>query len=132
MSYYYRGNLAVEQEQSHPSVVKKRRTIVVKSAIPTGEKMLYLLMICMVITGVVFVGLRYMEISEYNYLIQNTKAEIAQMEEENAALQLEIDQMSSHERIRVEAEEMGMMPAEIVRVVGGHQNGRMASGSNAN
>lgn len=123
MSYYYRGNLAVEQEQTHPSVVKKRRTVVVKSAIPTGEKLLYLLMILMVVAGVAFVGLRYVEISQYNYLIQNTKAEIAELEEANAALQLEIDRMSSRERIRQEAEEMGMVPAETVRVVGGQQNG---------
>jgi len=74
MSYYYRGNLAVELEQQSRSVKKTtKRTIRIKPTIPTGEKLLYLLFISLTVIGLGLVGVRYSQISQYNYDIQSVK-----------------------------------------------------------
>jgi cell division protein FtsL len=118
MSYYYRGNLAVELEQSR-SPQKKKRTVTIKPSIPTGEKLLYLFFISLVVVGVGFVGVRYSQISQYNYEIQSVKKEIRLIQEKNAALQLQIEQMSNRDRIISEAEKMGMVSnPDAVRVIG--------------
>ncbi|MFY0545560.1 cell division protein FtsL [Brevibacillus sp. H7] len=108
MSYYYRGNLAVELEKNH-SRKKTKRTIKIKPSIPTGEKLLYLLFISIIVAGAGFVGVRYSEISQYNYEIQSLRKEIRINQEKNAALQLQIEQMSNRDRIVAEAEKMGMV-----------------------
>ncbi len=119
MSTFFRGNLAVELETSRAFAKrKKKRTVVVKSSIPTGEKLLYLLLISIVVACVGFVGVRYIEISQYNYQIQELRKQIGDMEEKNASLQLKIEQMSNRDRIYAEAEKMGMVPASgSVRVI---------------
>ncbi|UFJ41917.1 septum formation initiator family protein [Brevibacillus humidisoli] len=124
MAYYYRGNLAVDVDKSRSSVVKKKKTIVIRSAIPTGEKLLYLFLIMVLVAGVGFVGLRYIQISEYNYQIQATKNEMARLQGENADLLLKIEQMSNRERIEQEAKAMGMSPAESVHVIGAAEPGQ--------
>lgn len=118
MSYYYRGNLAVELEKSKQTTTRKKRTVVIKSAISVQEKLLYLLFICIIVTAFGFVGYRYVQISEYNYQIQTTKMDIKTMKEQNAALQLKVDSMSSREEIAKAAQEMGMALAPgAVRVI---------------
>jgi cell division protein FtsL len=118
MSYYYRGNLAVELEQSR-SPQKTKRTVTIKPSIPTGEKLLYLFFIVLVVVGVSFVGVRYSQISQYNYEIQSLKKEIRLNQEKNAVLQLQIEQMSNRDRIISEAEKMGMVSnPDAVRVIG--------------
>ena len=119
MAYYYRGNLAVDVDKSPR--VKQKKTIVIRPSLPTGEKLLYLFMILLVVAGTGFVGLRYSQISEYNYQIEKTKQEMAALQEENAELMLRIEQMSSRERIEQQAKEMGMVPAETVLIIGGAQ-----------
>jgi len=119
MAYYYRGNLAVDVDKSPR--VKQKKTIVIRPSLPTGEKLLYLFMILLVVAGAGFVGLRYSQISEYNYQIEKTKQEMAALQEENAELMLRIEQMSSRERIEQQAKEMGMVPAETVLIIGGAQ-----------
>ncbi len=109
MSYYYRGNLAVELERSKSATSRKKRTLIIKSAIPMKEKLLYLLFVCLIVSAVGFVGYRYVQIAEYNYQIQKTKKDIMAMQEQNAALQLKIDQMSSREEILRTAESQGMV-----------------------
>jgi cell division protein FtsL len=118
MSYYYRGNLAVELDQSR-SPQKTKRTVTIKPSIPTGEKLLYLFLISLVVVGVGFVGVRYSQISQYNYEIQSIKKEIRLNQEKNAALQLQIEQMSNRDRIISEAEKMGMVSnPDAVHVIG--------------
>ncbi|MBO8162257.1 MAG: cell division protein FtsL [Brevibacillus sp.] len=119
MAYYYRGNLAVDVDKSRSSVIKKKKTVIVRPAIPTGEKLLYLFMIMLLVTGAGFVGLRYIQISEYNYQIQKAKSDMASLRKENDALLHKIEQMSSRERIMREAEQMGMTHRrEAVRIIG--------------
>lgn len=121
MSYYYRGNLAMEleQEQQTRTVTKTKRTIRMKPTIPTGEKLLYLLFISLTVAGLGFVGVRYSQISQYNYDIQSVKKENRLLTEQNAALHLQIEQMSNRDRIQGEAERQGMVfdPA-AVHVIG--------------
>ncbi|MGD8190020.1 cell division protein FtsL [Brevibacillus ginsengisoli] len=110
MSYYYRGNLAVELESKSKSktTTRKKRTVVIKSAIPVQEKLLYILLVCLIVSAAGFVGYRYVQISELNYQIQATKIEIKDIQEKNAALQLKVDSMSSHDEVARGAQEMGM------------------------
>ncbi|WP_400163189.1 cell division protein FtsL [Brevibacillus sp. TJ4] len=121
MSYYYRGNLAVdiEREESSRSVTKVKRKIRFRQSIPTGEKLLYLLFISLTVAGLGFVGVRYSQISQYHYEIQSAKKENERLAEQNAALQLQIEQMSNRDRIQKEAERQGMVfnPA-AVHVIG--------------
>ncbi|MGG1661691.1 cell division protein FtsL [Brevibacillus sp. NRS-1366] len=109
MSYYYRGNLAVELEQQSRSVTKTtKRTIRIKPTIPTGEKLLYLLFISLTVIGLGLVGVRYSQISQYNYEIQSTKKENRIVTERNTTLKLQIEQLSNGNRILQEAERQGM------------------------
>ena len=120
MSYYYRGNLAVELEQQSRSVTKTtKRTIRIKPTIPTGEKLLYLLFISLTVIGLGLVGVRYSQISQYNYDIQSTKKENRIVTEKNTSLQLQIEQLSNGNRILQEAERQGMTyNANAVHTIG--------------
>ncbi|WP_103107683.1 cell division protein FtsL [Brevibacillus reuszeri] len=120
MSYYYRGNLAVELEKQPRSVTKTtKRTIRIKPTIPTGEKLLYLLFISLTVIGLGLVGVRYSQISQYNYDIQSTKKENRIVTEKNTALQLQIEQLSNGNRILQEAERQGMTyNANAVHTIG--------------
>lgn len=115
--------MEVEQRRS---VTKTKRTIKVRSGIPTGEKLLYLFLVTVVVVGASFVGLRYVQISEYNYQIQTTKKEIRVSQEKSAELQQKIDQMSTRDRIYTEAAVMGMTTtnSDAVKVIGGAQTAK--------
>ncbi|GAA4715534.1 cell division protein FtsL [Brevibacillus fulvus] len=119
MSYYYRGNLAVDIEQRRPAG-KTRRTLKIKSAIPTSEKLLYLFLISVLVFGVSYVGVRYVQISEYNYEIQQLKQQVKKIQDKNTTLQLQVENMSNRERVYAEAQSMNMAPAnaESIKVVG--------------
>jgi cell division protein FtsL len=130
LSYYYRGNLAVELEKSH-TVTKTKRTIRIKPSIPTKEKLLYLLLISLIVTGVGLVGVRYSEISQYNYEIQRLKKEIKETKEQNASLLLQVEQLSNSDRILREAQNMGMVyNPEAVHFIG-QPKGKSASQGSA-
>ncbi|WNC12829.1 cell division protein FtsL [Brevibacillus brevis] len=131
MSYYYRGNLAVEVEQQSRTVTKTKRTIRIKPTIPTGEKLLYLLFISITVIGLGLVGMRYSQISQYNYDIQSTKKENRLMAEKNSAVKLQIEQMSSRDRIQSEAERQGMVfNPDAVHVLG-HSNAQPGTSAQA-
>ncbi|MED1796910.1 cell division protein FtsL [Brevibacillus nitrificans] len=116
---YYRGNLAVELERQSRTVTKTKRTIRIKPTIPTGEKLLYLLFISITVIGLGLVGVRYSQISQYNYDIQSTKKENRLLSEKNAAVKLQIEQLSNRDRIQNEAERQGMVfNPEAVHVIG--------------
>lgn len=120
MSYYYRGNLAMELEQKPNSVSKTtKRTVRIKPTIPTGEKLLYLLFISLTVAGLGLVGARYSQISQMNYEIQSTKKENRLAAEKNATLKLQIEQMTNRDRLQKEAERQGMVyNPEAVHTIG--------------
>lgn len=119
MSYYYRGNLAVELEKKTRTVTKTKRTVRMRPTIPTGEKLLYLLFISLTVIGLGLVGVRYSQISQYNYDIQSMKKENRLLTEKNAAMKLQNKEMSNRDRIQSEAERQGMVfNPEAVHVIG--------------
>lgn len=119
MSYYYRGNLAVEVEPNRNTYKKQQRRIKVRSSLPTKEKLLYLFFISVLVVGVGYIGHRYILISQYNYQIQKEKGTISKLQESNASTQLKIEQMNSRERIYEAAQQMGMVSAPgSVHVIG--------------
>ncbi|MFM1650496.1 cell division protein FtsL [Brevibacillus sp. B_LB10_24] len=133
MRYYYRGNLAVEVEHPDSPSVRKKRRITVKPGIPAKEKLLYLFFICVIVTGVGFIGVRYVQISEYNYQIQSTKRAITSVQEDNAELRLKIEQMNTGDRIRQEAAEMGLVVSpDSVHVVESGKSPQQAKAGKAN
>ncbi|MET3288140.1 UNVERIFIED_CONTAM: cell division protein FtsL [Brevibacillus sp. OAP136] len=133
MSYYYRGNLAVELEPKRNTYKKQQRRIKVRSSLPTKEKLLYLFFISVLVVGVGYIGHRYILISQYNYQIQNLKEDIAKVQESNAATQLKINQMNSRERIYDAALQMGMVSApDAVHVIGGANVGAPAQSVKSN
>lgn len=106
----------MELEQQSKSVTKTtKRTVRIKPTIPTGEKLLYLLFISLTVVGLGLVGVRYSQISQMNYEIQSTKKENRLMTEKNAALKLQIEQMTNGQRLQQEAERQGMVynPAAV-------------------
>lgn len=129
MSYYYRGNLAVELEPKRNTYKKQQRRIKVRSSLPTKEKLLYLFFISVLVVGVGYIGHRYILISQYNYQIQSLKQNISKLQESNAATQLKIEQMNSRERIYEAAQQMGMVSAPGSVHVIGETNPDVAAGS---
>lgn len=80
---------------------------------------MYLLFISLTVIGLGMVGVRYSQISQFNYDIQSTKKENRLMAEKNAAMKLQIEQMSNRDRIQSEAERQGMVfNPEAVHVLG--------------
>ena len=119
MSYYTRGNLAVEIEK-RPATKSKKRTVKLKSAIPTSEKLLYLFLVGLVVVALGYIGVRYIQISKYNHEIQSMKTEIAEIQENSGNLQIKIKERSRPDRIAREAEKYGMVqvPASNIHVLG--------------
>jgi len=123
MSYYHRGNLAVELKKQSRTVTKTKRTIRIKPTIPTGEKLLYLFFISITVIGLGLVGVRYSQISQYNYDIQSMKKENRLLAEKNAVVKLQIEQLSNRDRIQSEAERQGMVfNPDAVHVIGQAKN----------
>ncbi|MCR8980347.1 cell division protein FtsL [Brevibacillus laterosporus] len=120
MSYYSRGNLAYEVNRRSPSPKKMKRTVKIRPGVPTSEKLMYLLLIFALVIATSIIGFRYNQISQNNYQIQVLTREIAEIKDENEAMRLKVDEMSSPKRIGIEAEKMGMvLDMKSVRNMGG-------------
>jgi cell division protein FtsL len=112
MSYYYRGNLALEVQKEKQPVKRTKQSKVAHPSITLGEKLTYLVLLFVFVAGCVLIGWRYVQISQLNYTIQMTKQEISRIQSENSTLQSEIEQMSNRSRIVTEAEKMGMVTSK--------------------
>lgn len=78
--------------------------------ISTGEKVLYILTIFLVVAVLSALLTANASISQMNYEIQHLEREVALIEEQNANLQLEITALSSPDRIiDIATNELGMM-----------------------
>jgi len=81
---------------------------------------MYLLLIFALVIATSIIGFRYNQISQNNYQIQVLTREIAEIKDENEAMRLKVDEMSSPKRIGIEAEKMGMvLDMKSVRNMGG-------------
>ncbi|WP_255298412.1 cell division protein FtsL [Brevibacillus dissolubilis] len=108
----------LKQQPLPPAQRKRKRVVKTTQGVPTGEKLMYLGLILLLVAMAGFVGLRYLQISQYNYQIQSLNKQITKMQGQNEALQLKIDQMSTRDRIVAEATRQGMLPSENVKVIG--------------
>jgi cell division protein FtsL len=114
---YQYGNVAVQyQKEKQRKPINKRnqqqqqpQKNPVRSVFSTGEKLLYILSIIVVVAVLSSLLMRMATISQYNYEIQSMEKETAQIEERISNLQLEVATLSSPERIiKLAQEEWGM------------------------
>ncbi|MBO8171150.1 MAG: cell division protein FtsL [Bacillaceae bacterium] len=112
------GNLAVQLPQKDVTVYRKKSTTtnkkkVATASIPVQEKLIYLAVVIIFVLVSSAIISRYALISEYNYEIQNTRSQISELKESNRSLQVQIDRLSSRERIiEIARNELGMVAAE--------------------
>ncbi|CAH0119563.1 MULTISPECIES: cell division protein FtsL [unclassified Paenibacillus] len=109
---YVRGNLALQEKKINRTPERYRETTKVvkrKVALPMQEKLLYLftIVICVFVAGVII--WRYAQIYDLNTQMQQMNREIQTMQQEIAVLKIEKEKLESPERIREEAEKLGLI-----------------------
>jgi cell division protein FtsL len=131
MAAYIHGNLAVERKRTaSPKVEYQTKTVMKRTTIPATEKLLYLfsIMIFVVISGVLIS--RVAESYENNYKMQEVKAQMESLTEQNKQLQLQISELSAPERItRIAKQELGMVPSESQVHLGQSSEGKVTVSS---
>ncbi|WP_202076970.1 cell division protein FtsL [Caldalkalibacillus salinus] len=123
---YQYGNVATQYQKEHkkrvnPTHQKRPQTQPHSSpkGMTTGEKVLYLLTVIIVVTVSSLLLMRSATISQLSYDIQTLEREVVNIEDQNAALSLEVAELSSPERIeRIAREEWGLSLTEsTVRIL---------------
>lgn len=110
-----RGNLALKEKRVQRPTDRYRETTKVvtrKAVLPMQEKLLYLftIIICSLVAGVII--WRYAQIYDLNRQMQSMNREIQAMKQEMTVLKIEKEKLESPERIRGEAEKLGLIPAD--------------------
>lgn len=112
---YQYGNVAVQYQnekkkrpEKHREQRQQPKVAPVRHGISTGEKLLYILFIIIVVTVLSVLLTRYATISQLNYEAQYLEKESVKIEERNSTLQLEVASLSAPERIIAIAQEEGM------------------------
>lgn len=108
---YQYGNVAVQYKkrpEKHREQRQQPKVAPVRHGISTGEKLLYILFIIIVVTVLSVLLTRYATISQLNYEAQYLEKESVKIEERNSTLQLEVASLSAPERIIAIAQEEGM------------------------
>lgn len=112
---YQYGNVAVQYQnekkkrpEKHRKQSQQPKVAPVRHGISTGEKLLYILFIIIVVTVLSVLLTRYATISQLNYEAQYLEKESVKIEERNSTLQLEVASLSAPERIIAIAQEEGM------------------------
>lgn len=122
---YQYGNVAVQyqnEKKKRPEKYREKRqqpkVAPVRHGISTGEKLLYILFIIIVVTVLSVLLTRYATISQLNYEAQYLEKESVKIEERNSTLQLEVASLSAPERIIAIAQEEGMtLDKSTVRIL---------------
>jgi len=110
---YYQGNLAVERKEELGTAYRETKKIVRRrKPIPVREKLLYLFMVvvCVLVAGLVI--WRYAQIYEVNAKLHQMEKEIRMIENENGALELEVNRLSNPERLIERAKQLGLRPSD--------------------
>ncbi|UJF35132.1 septum formation initiator family protein [Paenibacillus hexagrammi] len=116
MPSYIQGNLALDQKRPRQETkVKMKETtkIVYRSkSLPVQEKMLYLftVVLCVIVAGVIV--WRYAAIYQMNASILQMQKQVRQIEAENSALKQQSEALQSPDRLKKEAERLGLKPQE--------------------
>lgn len=108
---YYQGNLAVERREE-PVYSEVKRVVRRRKPIPVREKLLYLFLVvvCVLVAGLVI--FRYAQIYEVNAKMQQMEKEIRMLENENGALELDVNRLSNPERLIERAKQLGLRPSD--------------------
>jgi cell division protein FtsL len=122
MAMYVHGNLAMEEQINQEKTVKVReikRKVYRKKIIPVQEKLLYLftVVLCVIVAGTII--WRYAQIYEMNTEIHTIETQIKTLQAENDILKQQWNKANDPERLRVEAEQMGLAqidPDQITHV----------------
>lgn len=137
---YQYGNVALKYQNrrekiSHLRVVDRQdqqpqvevRKEIVYYGISTGEKLLYIAALLLVVGCLSMILAGNAAISQLNYEIQFLEKEIAQINEMNAYLQLEVAELSSPERIiGIATTELGLnQEKSMVRILSNHREGKL-------
>lgn len=103
------------EKQQQPAVITKR-----KSKITAKEKFLYLAFIVTVAVFAVIILNKQSAIHKTNMEIQNIEKEITTVNEKNGELKVQVDELSTYERIIEKAKALGLtLNEKNVKVVPG-------------
>lgn len=84
------------------------RKVIRRKGLPVREKLLYLGTILVFVLISSFVLSRHVELLEIHYNIQKMEQQIAELEGENSSLESQVRKLSEPDRIREQAERLGM------------------------
>jgi cell division protein FtsL len=113
MPAYIHGNLAVEQKTTPKVTVKETKKIVYRNkAIPVQEKLLYLFTVLVCVAVASLIVWRYAQIYEMNTRILKLENSIQMLQAENSVLKHKVESLSTPDRLRQEAQKLGMGPPE--------------------
>jgi len=113
MPSYIHGSLAVEQKTGQKVTVKETKKVVYRNkSLPVQEKLLYLftMVICVIVASLII--WRYAQIYEMNTKILKLETDIQMLQAENSVLKHKVESLSTPDRLRQEAQKLGMVPPE--------------------
>ncbi|WP_066066510.1 cell division protein FtsL [Neobacillus soli] len=97
-----------QQEQTEQTVQSTKQLIIKKSWLTPGEKIIGVAFAGMVCLGAVQLITNQTKIYEVNKSIQNVEAKVNEQQKVNSDLRVQVSELSSYERIKREAEKMGL------------------------
>ncbi|TDF96692.1 cell division protein FtsL [Paenibacillus piri] len=113
MPAYMHGNLAVEQRTEQKAAVKETKKVVYRNkSIPVQEKLLYLFTVLVCVAVASLIIWRYAQIYEMNTKILKLENDIQLLQAENSVLKHKVESLSTPDRLRQEAQKLGMVPPE--------------------
>ncbi|OYD06613.1 cell division protein FtsL [Paludifilum halophilum] len=112
-----RGNVSVAYQLEQPDRAAKREKQPLRRGLPAGEKLLYLLSVCLCVAIASLVLSRYAVMTELNMRVSDWEQKTVQLQEANRQLETERKELASAERIRRFAEENGMILMEQTRTL---------------
>lgn len=101
------GNLATTLERK-PKQRQVKRTFIRRRGLPSKEKLLYLGTVLLFAVIATFIIMQHVKLSEINQQVHAVERQVTKMDEKNSSLQLKITELKDPERIKREAEKMGL------------------------
>lgn len=110
MRPFNQGNLAVDIQRKRKPATKtiQKKKVLVRYGISGKEKMAFLIAIILMVSVAIGVLTRFSLVSNYNYQFAGIQKQIKQLQDDNNQLKIQMDQLSSPERIQAVAKEMGL------------------------
>lgn len=115
MPAYIHGSSATQQRpiQKQKVTVKETKRVVYRNrSLPVQEKLLYLFTVLVCVAVASMIIWRYAQIYEMNTKIMQSESAIQKLQAENSVLKHKIEALSSPDRLRIEADKVGLVPPE--------------------